>query len=432
MKKTIRIFAAVLAAVMLLCTCALAAGEADTSRHPDALARLMDCGFFIGSDKGLELDRSLTRSEAAVLVTRVMGASMNLPTPDMPFTDVADWAAKHVSFLYNAGAVRGVSANRFGANDPVTGQQFYTMLLRVLGYDDAKGDFTYAGALDFAVQTGLLEAAEAERIRTVFVRDDAAYACYRALNAVPKGGTAAYAKQRIGDISNAYTHIEAEIVTGTNPVYETLTRASKAVNAMSSLTIKQHGKYRRTGAVDRDDSVETVARVFPGTKECYFTLDIVDRSDGNVNFTRRAEAYSDGEVALYWNDGSWSVTELDANVSDLYTGIYDRLFGPDLLYATNFDYSLKGDVIELTGFLDRFDLIGDPSSSIETNYYFDITLRFDAKTYRPLSVSCTYKDTWMSSEGASEVNYTSDYEFLDFNTTSMPDDTHGLTAFLTQ
>ena len=116
--------------------------------------------------------------------------------------------------------------------------------------------------------------------------------------------------------------------------------------------------------------------------------------------------------------------------SGLYAGIYDRLFGPDLTYATNFDCAQKDGVIELTGFLNRFDLLGDPTSSMETNYYFDITLRFDAATHLPLSVSCSYHDTWQTSAGSAEIEYTSAYEFIDLNATEMPADTHGLSAAL--
>ena len=429
MKKVFRYLSILLACALLLSFAAFAA-DGETSRHPDALQRMMDCGFFRGSDKGLELDRSLTRSEAAALVVRVMGAETDLPSPSMPFTDVADWAARYVSYLYNAGAVRGVSASRFGANDPVTGQQFYTMLLRVLGYDDTRGDFTYAGALDFAVSKGLLDAAEAARVRSAFVRDDAAYACYRALTANPKGKTTAYALQRGSEIGSSYSLAAAQVVCGTNQAYETLLAASKAVGALDSLTIAQHGKYRKSGTVRSDDSVETVVRLFPKAGECYFTLDIEDRTNGAVTLSRHAEAYSDGSVAVLWSDGEWQTVELDEAASGLYAGIYDRLFGPDLTYATNFDCAQKDGVIELTGFLNRFDLLGDPTSSMETNYYFDITLRFDAATHLPLSVSCSYRDTWQTSGGPAEVEYSSEYEFLDLNATEMPADTHGLSAAL--
>ncbi len=428
MKRTVRLLAVILAALLLVSPLTFAVGYPDVrdSRHPDALARLITCGFFIGTDKGLELDRSLTRSEAAVLVVRVMGSVTSMMKTDMPFTDVASWAAPYVGYLYNTGAVRGVSATRYGANDPVTAQQFYTMLLRVLGYNDAKGDFAYADALSFAVSKGLLDAAEAERVKTVFLRDDAAFACYQALNAVPKGEKQPYAVLKSGEINNDYSARDAATVTGTNKVFQTLWEGSKAVSELDSLTIIHHGTYKESGSVLYDDTIDTDIRLFPKLGECWLLLDIRETKDGNTVGERHAEAWSDGRHAAIWNNEEWAVGQLLPENADRFAGIYDRLFGPDNVYSEIFDYAEEDGEIVLSGFLSRFALLGDPTSETPTNYYFDVTLHFDAQTHLLRSVQCVYRDTWNGSDGPSDVEYISEYTIRDINSTVMPADTHDL------
>ncbi|MEA4823787.1 MAG: S-layer homology domain-containing protein [Clostridiaceae bacterium] len=403
------------------------------SRHPDELARLICCGFFTGSDKGLELDRALTRSEAAVLVVRVMGAAYDLPESSMPFTDVAEWAAPYVSYLYNTGAVRGVSDTLYGANDPVTAQQFYTMLLRTLGYSDANGDFTYAAALDFASTLGLIDDTDAARVETAFVRDDAAFACARALCTTPKGGKTAYAFTRAERIENSYTDIAAEIITGTNKIYDLLTASSAAVSALSSYTLSQSGTYKMTGkTVNIRDTIQCDARILPGSGAAFYTLDIVDRSTGETVLDRSIRAFvTDKLLAIYSDDAAgWDSAELPETLADHYVGVYNRLFGPDLIYCTNFDYTEKDGVATLSGFQYRFELMADMTSNFAGSYYFDMLIKIDLKTMLPLSIVCSYKDTWEKDGEPVEVVYTCEYALKDINHTTLPMTDHGLDAYL--
>ena len=63
MKRSLR-FLAFMLCLVLLSPAALAVDAPDAgsvSRHSDELSRLLCCGFFTGTDRGLELDRSLTR-----------------------------------------------------------------------------------------------------------------------------------------------------------------------------------------------------------------------------------------------------------------------------------------------------------------------------------------------------------------------------------
>ncbi|MDR3208004.1 MAG: trypsin-like peptidase domain-containing protein, partial [Oscillospiraceae bacterium] len=146
MRKRILSLALVLAVLCGLLALPVSARAADYTAQADTLNAL---GLFLGSDKGYELDRSMTRAEAAVMVTRLLGkeAKALADKPAHPFTDVPDWASGQVGYLYQNGLTKGVSDTSYDANRDITPDQYATFMLRVLGYDDSAGDFVWDKAL---------------------------------------------------------------------------------------------------------------------------------------------------------------------------------------------------------------------------------------------------------------------------------------------
>ncbi|MDR2355741.1 MAG: hypothetical protein LBE16_06055 [Clostridiales Family XIII bacterium] len=203
-----RVFAAVIA-LFFLSVCGIPAFGAgippDTSEYSRVfLARraaledkaymhavLEGLGLFRGTENGAELDRGLTRAEALVTIVRLRGAEaealeLNLASG---FSDVPAWAEAYAGFARAQGFARGLRADRLGADDPITAKQYATMLLRLLGYDDTAGDFSYDTALDFAYEAELTDEWAAARYKEreanggAFLRGDAVYFMYRALYA---------------------------------------------------------------------------------------------------------------------------------------------------------------------------------------------------------------------------------------------------------
>ena len=147
---------------------------------------LYDLGLLKGtgssfSQEGLELTRNATRAEVCTTVVRMLGKEnkANYQANAHPFTDVPQWAGNYIGWLYENYLVNGVSDTYFGAQDVATVQQFATMLLRVLGFSDAMGDFNYSGAVSFAQSYGLLTADMANRYE--LSRSDMINMCYNAL-----------------------------------------------------------------------------------------------------------------------------------------------------------------------------------------------------------------------------------------------------------
>ncbi len=155
---------------------------------------LKEMGLFQGSDRGFELERPPTRAEALVMLVRLLGkeqeavaqyASVSADKPSHPFVDVPNWAQPYVSYAWRNKLVAGVSATRLGADDPVSAPQYYTFVLRALGYDDRQGDFQWEKADEQAAAAGLFvdraHADDAAAADAPFVRADLMDISYAAL-----------------------------------------------------------------------------------------------------------------------------------------------------------------------------------------------------------------------------------------------------------
>ena len=132
-----------------------AALEGDTLRQTDALATL---SLVKGTGDDYALEMPVTRAQAAVLLVRLAGAETAAAknTWSSGFVDVPAWARREISHAARLGWVRGVSEGRFQPHSPVTANAWCTMLLRMLGYSDAEGDFSISGAAAFAHRIGLV------------------------------------------------------------------------------------------------------------------------------------------------------------------------------------------------------------------------------------------------------------------------------------
>lgn len=121
-----------------LLTCAAGAAQVGTinNNYPgdtEAQAQMLyDLGLFKGTDKGFALEKSMTRAEASVMLTRLLGAEKTALAGSWkhPFTDVPQWADKYVGWLYQNGLTKGVSATLYGSQRNVTCGQYCIFLTR--------------------------------------------------------------------------------------------------------------------------------------------------------------------------------------------------------------------------------------------------------------------------------------------------------------
>ena len=121
-----------------LLTCAAGAAQVGTidNNYPgdtEAQAQMLyDLGLFKDTDKGFALEKSMTRAEASVMLTRLLGAEKTALAGKWkhPFTDVPQWADKYVGWLYQNGLTKGVSATLYGSQRNVTCGQYCIFLTR--------------------------------------------------------------------------------------------------------------------------------------------------------------------------------------------------------------------------------------------------------------------------------------------------------------
>ena len=239
---------------------------------------LNDMGLFQGGANGYDLDRAPTRLEASVMLVRLLGAEEEakaISTYTAPFTDVADWAKPYVQYLYDNGLSNGVGNGKFGSDSLCTAQQYTTFLLRALGYSDAAGgDFTYATAMEFARNLGLVDMLNCDENN--FLRDNLAAMSFTALATKPKSGEADLLTKLVQD--GAIAKDDAEMYLGFFSDYRdysaAITKANLDASKLSTDVGVELGMSLAdmdflTASIDMDMAVESDLEHMDQTKLAY-------------------------------------------------------------------------------------------------------------------------------------------------------------------
>ncbi len=134
-----------------------------------------------------DTEGSLTRAESIVQVIRFLGKEneVKASTYTHPFTDVPAWASNYIGYAYANGITSGRSATTFDPSGRVDEAQFLTLLLRAIGYSDAKGEFVWNNPFELASKVGMTPNATAS---AVFNRGKAFEICFNTLYSDAKNG----------------------------------------------------------------------------------------------------------------------------------------------------------------------------------------------------------------------------------------------------
>lgn len=230
-KKAIRSLALCLVLALCLALPGLAAGYERPAQE------LKDVGLFQGTSQGFELNRAATRVEAGVMLVRLLGMEQTAKEQfaagkiTHPFQDVPAWADAYVAWLYQNGLTKGVDAAHFGSGS-CSAQMYSTFVLRALGYSEADGDFTYAGAVRKAESLGLYAKAY---LSQAFVRDDVAAMSYQALNTLVKGTQTTLLRKLVDD--GVVTQKAAQKLLDKQALYAEYCAASRPAEGSDALTL---------------------------------------------------------------------------------------------------------------------------------------------------------------------------------------------------
>ncbi|MDW7668738.1 MAG: hypothetical protein SCJ93_07920 [Bacillota bacterium] len=151
---------------------------------------LKELGILKGTDKGLELEKGLTRAEGAVMYSRLLGLKEEIelfaeenPDYDTNFTDVPNWVKPTINYLHKEGYVNGISSTEYGSGNLMKETEYATLVLRALGYKDGE-DFVWNNANARAAELGLFSGDSvkpSEMLGGEFNRRKMAYISYNAL-----------------------------------------------------------------------------------------------------------------------------------------------------------------------------------------------------------------------------------------------------------
>ncbi len=102
-----------------------------------------------------------------------------------------------VSYAYDQGYAKGVSKNKFGANDTVTSEMYLTFMLRALGYTEGdRGEFGWNSPWGLAAWCGILPI---QMDRNHFLRADVASVTCAALYAKRRGSERTLQEQLVSE-----------------------------------------------------------------------------------------------------------------------------------------------------------------------------------------------------------------------------------------
>ena len=108
------------------------------TRYETAVAELIQMGVISGyTDNTFQPERQISRAEMAAIAVRTINRAEFDELRDPAFTDTENhWAENVIVMAFNAEIIKGITAERFGPELPVTYAQAATMLLRALGHTD--------------------------------------------------------------------------------------------------------------------------------------------------------------------------------------------------------------------------------------------------------------------------------------------------------
>ncbi len=159
-KQVKKIFIIILCSIMifLLISGIVFASDVLSAENKSADA-LHTLGLFKGTDKGYELDKTLTRAEAVTMIVRLMGKEEYALSAEweIPFTDVSEWAVPYIGYAFANKITYGISDTEFGSNTTVPYNQFLTMVLRMLGYGESENNYTWDSPYSMAKSLGLIK-----------------------------------------------------------------------------------------------------------------------------------------------------------------------------------------------------------------------------------------------------------------------------------
>ena len=308
-----RIYSCVCAFAMLI-TLIVPAQAFSTKTASESASALHAIGLFQGTGTNADgtpvfsLGNTATRAEAITMLVRLLGKE-NTATQGVwqtSFTDVPSWAASYIGYAYENGLTRGESSTRFGSTSAVTANDFMTLLLRALGYDDTAGDFSWSNAANFAATLGL-----GSYVGTAnMTRGEIAKASYVTLYLAPKAASQTVLKQMLTQ----------GIVSSENITAAGLTDALSTGNQPAGTTLI-------------DSTALTAAQIYAKCSPAVFYIQIYDVNKQIIGSASGFFISADGKAVTNYHviaDAAYATATLSNGTTYDISGVYDYNQGQDV------------------------------------------------------------------------------------------------------
>jgi hypothetical protein len=233
MKNLKRFYAVAIALTMLVSLLVPVTAASDYMTEADTLNAL---GLYkgISTEPGVfnpDLDSTLNRQTAATMVLRLFGLEDEALSMDemeardileSKFKDAASvdgWAVKQVAYAVEADIIKGFPDGTFAPKGLLTGKQYCTLLLKMLGYNDFTFDIAgarYAEVAGLSISEEMAFSTNSSIPKSILVG-----ASYSALRAMPEGSTSTLAEELVADgIIDATVAESYGLVTTVEPTVE--------------------------------------------------------------------------------------------------------------------------------------------------------------------------------------------------------------------
>ncbi len=306
------------------------AASSTLSRESELAEDLKKLGIFKGvSETDFALDRAPTRTEALVMLIRVLGKEADALKKGghHPFLDVPAWADSYVGYAYENKLTNGISATKFGGGDEASASMFLTFVLRALGYSDTNGDFTWDNPFALARQTGIMKG-NPDVIK--FLRGDVVLISYAALEAEIKGTGKTLAEKLI------------EAGAFTAAAYDTYYNVSEFENEGAAVSYNSEEIYTRCSPAvffienyDRNGrAISTGSGFFIGSDGTAVTnYHVIEGASSARIYTTKKRWYDIVGVYDYSAEEDWAVIKVDMSNSPYLEISKDEIRGGEQVFA---------------------------------------------------------------------------------------------------
>lgn len=241
-------------------------------------------GWIDGYEDGtLRPNDAITRLEALLILSRILGRTSLPVVEGQGFQDVPDWAQKEMALLRSAGVVQGYGNGLLGAEDLLTREQVKTLIYRAKQMAGPQGDFYAYVNADWLDKTQIPFGQTSWSDMNIIVQNrmkeigEIVYSLYRKRyreqEVFPKGSS----EQKIVDVFTASSNTAYRDSLGLTPAMEYLSMIDGVKDMQGLLKVMAkleyngfHGLFPLTLTTDMYDS----SRYILTFSECYSGMNV--------------------------------------------------------------------------------------------------------------------------------------------------------------